>query len=151
MKKILTIACLASTLLLASCSFGNKTTKALNKFEDLVEEVEKQKGEKSLEEWSASIEEYKARFEEIFKDVDENDLNTVQSLRLVALTGRWGAAMFEAVDTEKVAEEIATAIEEEVPAVEEELQKAAEAIEEAAPGALEELKKVAEEVEKAAE
>ena len=92
MKKVLiALLCMSSTALMTSCSKSN-TDMVVDGFEELVEEVEKKKGNLTVEEWNKMEEEFNNRFEELGIDkIDEKEFSTMQKLKIVALTVRWTA------------------------------------------------------------
>ena len=100
MKKVLiALLCMATIALMISCS-KSKTDMVVDGFEELVEEVEKKKGNLTVEEWNKMEEEFNNRFEELGIDkIDEKEFSTMQKLKIVALTVRWTAAMAESTPT----------------------------------------------------
>lgn len=100
MKKVLiALLCMATVAVISSCS-KSKTDMVVDGFEELVEEVEKKKGNLTVEEWNKMEEEFNNRFEELGIDkIDEKEFSTMQKLKIVALTVRWTAAMAESTPT----------------------------------------------------
>ena len=100
MKKVLiALLCMATIALMISCS-KSKTDMVVDGFEELVEEVEKKKGNLTVEKWNKMEEEFNNRFEELGIDkIDEKEFSTMQKLKIVALTVRWTAAMAKSTPT----------------------------------------------------
>ncbi len=101
MKRIylLALMCFAAMTLLSSCG-RSQTDVILNGFEDLVEEVEKKKGNLTAEEWAKMEADFNKRFEELgIEEFDESQFSTMEKIKLVALTVRWTAAMAESAPT----------------------------------------------------
>lgn len=98
-KALIALLCMATIALMISCS-KSKTDMVVDGFEELVEEVEKKKGNLTVEEWNKMEEEFNNRFEELGIDkIDEKEFSTMQKLKIVALTVRWTAAMAESTPT----------------------------------------------------
>ena len=94
-KFYLALICIAIIALVSSCT-KSKSDMVIDGFEELVEEVEKKKGDMTAEEWVKIQDDFNKRFEELgIKDIDEKEFSTMQKLKLVGLTVRWGAAMAE--------------------------------------------------------
>lgn len=100
MKQIFTtVMCLAAVAMLTACG-QSKTDKVIDGFEDLVEEVEKKKGELTAQEWQAMADDFNKRFEELgIEDIDESEFSTMEKLKLTGLVVRWGVAMAESAPT----------------------------------------------------
>lgn len=102
MKKsifLVAMMCMAVMFALSSCS-KSKSEMILDGFEDLVEEVEKKKGDLTVEEWGKMQDDFNKRFEALgIKEFDEKEFSAVQKLKLVALTVRWTAAMAKSTPT----------------------------------------------------
>lgn len=96
MKKFyLVLICIATITLISSCS-KSKSDIVIDEFEALVEEVEKKKGDMSAEEWTKIQEDFNKRFEELgIENIDEKEFSTMQKLKIVGLTVRWGTAIAE--------------------------------------------------------
>ncbi len=94
-RLFLILICVVALAVASSCS-KSKPQIILDEFEELIEEVEKKKGDLTVEEWSKMQDDFNKRFEEIgIKEFDENEFSTMQKLKMVALTVRWTAAMAE--------------------------------------------------------
>ncbi len=99
MKKVIVllmaILCVAGLSLMTSCS-KSKSEIVLDEFENLVEEVEDNKGKLTADEWKTMHEDFNKRFEEMgIENLDEKDFSALEKIRLVGLTMRWAAAMAE--------------------------------------------------------
>ncbi len=96
MKKVFfALMCVAMMALVSSCA-KSKTEIVLDEFENLIEEVEKKKGDLTVEEWTEMQADFNKRFEELgIESIDENEFSTMEKLKLVALTVRWTAAIAE--------------------------------------------------------
>lgn len=98
MKKYLFLI-VAGLLFMTSCT-KSKQELVIDGFEDLVEEVEAQKGKLTVEEWKEIEQDFNKRFEELGIDnIDEKEFSTMQKLKLTALVVRWTAAMAESAPT----------------------------------------------------
>ncbi len=98
MKKYLFLV-VAGLLFMTSCT-KSKQELVIDGFEDLVEEVEAQKGKLTVEEWKEIEQDFNKRFEELGIDnIDEKEFSTMQKLKLTALVVRWTAAMAESAPT----------------------------------------------------
>ena len=100
MKKVfIALMCMAAVVLMSSCA-KSKTEIVLDEFENLIEEVEKKKGDLTVEEWTEMQNDFNKRFEDIgIESIDEKEFSTMEKLKLVALTVRWTAAMAESTPT----------------------------------------------------
>ena len=96
MKKIYLIAllCLVGlSVTVVSCS-KSKADHIIDGFEELVEEVENQKGDLTIEEWKKIEADFNRRFEELgINDIDEKEFSALQKIELAALMVRWTAAI----------------------------------------------------------
>lgn len=98
MKKYLFLV-VAGLLFMTSCT-KSKQELVIDGFEDLVEEVEAQKGKLTVEEWKEIEQDFNKRFEELGIDnIDEKEFSTMQKLKLTTLVVRWTAAMAESAPT----------------------------------------------------
>lgn len=122
MKKYLFLI-VAGLLFMTSCT-KSKQELVIDGFEDLVEEVEAQKGKLTVDEWKEIEQDFNKRFEELGIDnIDEKEFSTMQKLKLTALVVRWTAAMAESAPTlvDGVVDELEKeqqAVKEETPNVE---------------------------------
>ena len=92
-KMFIALMCMAAVVLMSSCG-KSKTEIVLDEFENLIEEVEKKKGDLTVEEWTKMQDDFNKRFEELGIDkIDENEFSAMEKLKMVGLTVRWGAAM----------------------------------------------------------
>ena len=100
MKKVfIALMCMVAVVLMSSCA-KSKTEIVLDEFENLIEEVEKKKGDLTVEEWAEMQDGFNKRFEELgIEKIDENEFSTIEKLKLVALTVRWTAAIAESTPT----------------------------------------------------
>lgn len=96
MKKFyLVLICIATITLISSCS-KSKSDMVIDGFEELVEEVEKKKGDMTAEEWIKIQDDFNKRFEELgIENIDEKEFSAMLKLKLAGLTVRWGTAMAE--------------------------------------------------------
>lgn len=96
MKRYLfVLICIAMVGLFSSCT-KSKAEIVLDGFEELIEDVEKQKGKLTVEEWGKMQDDFNKRFEELgIDDIDESDFSVMQKMKLVALGVRWTAVMAE--------------------------------------------------------
>lgn len=119
-KYFLTIIAVVLTVsALVSCG-RNKGKDVIKEFENLVEAVEKQKGELTAEEWIEVQADFEKRFEKLgIEDIDEADFTMMQKIELTALIVRWQAAMMESMPTL-----METAIEKETGMTSEEIEEA---------------------------
>lgn len=101
MKKLfIALTCMASLVIMTACGPKSKAEQVIDGFEDLVEEVEKKKGDLTVEEWKEMSDDFNKRFEALgIKDIDEKDFSTLQKIKMVELTVRWGAAMAKSSGT----------------------------------------------------
>lgn len=98
MKKYLFLVA-AGLLFMTSCT-KSKQELVIDGFEDLVEDVEAQKGKLTVEEWKEIEQDFNKRFEELGIDnIDEKEFSTMQKLKLTTLVVRWTAAMAESAPT----------------------------------------------------
>lgn len=98
MKKYLFLV-VAGLLFMTSCTKSRQEL-VIDGFEDLVEDVEAQKGKLTVEEWKEIEQDFNKRFEELGIDnIDEKEFSTMQKLKLTALVVRWTAAMAESAPT----------------------------------------------------
>lgn len=101
MKKLfIALMCMASLVIMTACGPKSKSEQVIDGFEDLVEEVEKKKGDLTIEEWKAMSDDFNKRFEALgIEDINEEDFSTLQKIKMVELTVRWTAAMAESSET----------------------------------------------------
>lgn len=98
MKKYLFLV-VAGLLFMTSCTKSRQEL-VIDGFEDLVEDVEAQKGKLTVEEWKEIEQDFNKRFEELGIDnIDEKEFSTMQKLKLTTLVVRWTAAMAESAPT----------------------------------------------------
>lgn len=117
MKKYLFLV-VAGLLFMTSCT-KSKQELVIDGFEDLVEDVEAQKGKLTVEEWKEIEQDFNKRFEELGIDnIDEKEFSTMQKLKLTTLVVRWTAAMAESAPT--LVDDVVDELEKEQQAVKEE-------------------------------
>ena len=85
MKKVFfALMCVAMMALVSSCA-KSKTEIVLEEFENLIEEVEKKKGDLTVEEWAEMQNDFNKRFEELgIESIDKDEFSTMEKLKLVA-------------------------------------------------------------------
>lgn len=93
MKHLFYALLCVATLVLASCT-QSPAEQAIENFEDLIEELEEKKGKMTTEEFTASIEKFNKRYEELgIKTIKEDELSGLQRIKLATLGVRWMAVI----------------------------------------------------------